>query len=106
MILHTTIEWPSDDTGAERGLEVRFTYHRAIRGQRDSLGGVRGAGPPLEPDEPAMVEVDKALMDDPTFHDRTAKTDIWDDLSKAEQERIEAQCLELAGDDTREYERD
>ena len=37
---------------------MKYTYHRAVRGARDSLGGVRGGGPPLEPDEPAHCEVD------------------------------------------------
>lgn len=35
---------------------ARFEYHRAYLGRRDSLGGVRGAGPPLEPDEPEELE--------------------------------------------------
>ena len=42
----------------EKELEIEFTYHRAYRGARDSLGGVRGGGPPLEPDEPASVEIE------------------------------------------------
>lgn len=34
-----------------------MTYHKAHRGARDSLCGVRGAGPQLEPDEPAEIEI-------------------------------------------------
>lgn len=33
------------------------TYHKGHRGARDSLGGVLGAGPQLEPDEPAEFEI-------------------------------------------------
>jgi len=39
-------------------IEVEATYHKAYRGQRDSCGGVRGAGPPLEPDEPASFDIE------------------------------------------------
>lgn len=43
----------------EQDFEViaEVIFHRAHRGARDSLGGVRGAGPPLEPDEPAEFEI-------------------------------------------------
>ena len=53
MKLHFTID--RDDKDFEVIADV--TYHRAYRGQRDSCGGVRGAGPPLEPDEPAHFEI-------------------------------------------------
>jgi hypothetical protein len=39
-------------------IEVQYTYHRARRGSRDSLGGTRGAGPPLEPDEPEKINIE------------------------------------------------
>lgn len=44
-----------------RGDEViavscQWRYYPPSRGMRDSLGGVRGAGPPLEPDDPAELE--------------------------------------------------
>jgi hypothetical protein len=101
--LKTVIEWNSE-TGEEREIEVFYTYHRACRGQRDSCCGVRGAGPPLEPDEPAMVEVDRAMMHDPTFHDRAAMTDVWDQLSEKQQERIEEECLQATSEPPeREY---
>ena len=38
-------------------LNVEYDYFPFRRGMRDSLGGVRGAGPPLEPDEPASVDI-------------------------------------------------
>ena len=44
-----------DDTDFEVIAEV--TYHKAHRGARDSLCGVRGAGPQLELDEPAEIEI-------------------------------------------------
>ncbi len=37
-------------------VKVTGTYVPAERGARDSLGGIRGAGPPLEPDVPAHIE--------------------------------------------------
>lgn len=44
-------------TYVELELEVDYTYHRASRGARDSLGGRSGFGPALEPDEDAFVEI-------------------------------------------------
>jgi hypothetical protein len=38
-------------------VDVDFTFYPAYRGRRDSIGGVRNAGPPLEPDEPASIEI-------------------------------------------------
>ncbi|SRR6266550_294875 len=46
-----------DSDGNDVPVVVEYTYHRACRGQRDSLGGVRGAGPLLEPDESASIEI-------------------------------------------------
>jgi hypothetical protein len=47
----------------EREVEVEIEYTPACRGARDSCGGVRGAGPPLEPDTPASWEFVKATLD-------------------------------------------
>ncbi len=46
----------------DEGVDVCVTwnYYPAIRGQRDSLCGVRGAGPPLEPDDPEQLEFREA----------------------------------------------
>lgn len=38
-------------------IEIDFVYYPPERGARDSLGGKTGAGPPLEPDTPADMEV-------------------------------------------------
>ena len=46
-----------DRDGDDVELIADVTYHRARKGARDSLCGVRGAGPPLEPDEPASFEI-------------------------------------------------
>jgi hypothetical protein len=54
-------------------LEVEYTAIPPSRGTRDSLGGVRGAGPPLEPDEEGYIEVDAVYLDG---HDVTAE---WED---------------------------
>lgn len=45
-----------DGQEVEISVECEFAYHKAVRGARDSIGGVRGAGPALEPDEPASME--------------------------------------------------
>ncbi len=37
---------------------IEYTWHRAYRGARDSILGKRGAGPPLEPDEPEEIEIE------------------------------------------------
>ena len=47
----------------EREVEVEIEYTPAYRGARDSCGGVRGAGPPLEPDTPESWEFVKATLD-------------------------------------------
>ena len=51
----TSITITRDDIDTE--VEVDFTFYPACRGRRDSLCGKRGAGPPLEPDEPASLEI-------------------------------------------------
>ena len=53
-------------------------FHKAHRGARDSCGGVPGAGPPLEPDEPATIEIDRTTD--------AAGNDI--EISKREEEQI------------------
>lgn len=60
-------------------IDVEYTYHPAHRGKRDSLMGKRGAGPQLEPDEPAHIEIEIAI-------DRETGNDI--DLTEREEERI------------------
>lgn len=54
---HTITRHREDDTEHDIEISVELTYYPAIRGARDSLMGVRGAGPPLEPDEPATFEI-------------------------------------------------
>ena len=49
-----------------REIEVEVSYDAwpASRGARDSLCGKAGAGPPLEPDEPAGIEITGARDSD------------------------------------------
>jgi len=63
-------------------VTVEYTFHKGSKGARDSINGVRGAGPPLEPDEPDSVEI-LAVVD--TNNGR----DI--DLTPAEESEIEEQ---------------
>ena len=44
-------------------FEVFFECWPGSKGARDSLGGVPGAGPPLEPDEPADFEIVGAFVE-------------------------------------------
>jgi len=55
-----------DEQGNEVDIEVEceVAYHRAYRGARDTIAGVRRAGPPLEPDEPAHCEFEGAVRCD------------------------------------------
>lgn len=93
----TTIEW-NQDTGEERDVEVTYQYYRGCRGARDSLCGVRGAGPPLEPDEPPSVEIQSVMMHSPTAHDREAREDVQKSLSKSQLEWLEEKCFEDVND--------
>lgn len=63
--------------------DVDYKYWPATRGLRDSLNGVMGAGPPLEPDEPAEIEiVDVTLNGAPVEYDEM----LW--------EKIESEILD------------
>jgi hypothetical protein len=45
----------------ETEIIVSYNYYKASKGARDSCCGVRGAGPALEPDQSATVEVLSAV---------------------------------------------
>jgi hypothetical protein len=70
--------------GEPREVEVEYDFYRARAGARDSLGGVRGAGPPLEPDEPAHVEIRSV---------KSLGTDDLPELRVGLLELIEERCL-------------
>ena len=53
MTIELPIEREVNGNYVEIIAECEFIYHRAYRGARDSIDGVRNAGPALEPDEPA-----------------------------------------------------
>jgi hypothetical protein len=96
-IFNTTIEW-NQETGEERNALVTYVYFPAHRGVRDSLGGKRGAGPPLEPDEPPSVEITSVMMDSPTAQNPEDTVDILDQLTREQVETLEEKCM----DDVRE----
>ena len=54
-----------DVTGVN--LRVEYIFYPSSRGSRDSLNGVRGAGPQLEPDEPADIEITSIITPDDIF---------------------------------------
>jgi hypothetical protein len=64
------------DDDHEIPVTVHYTAHKMIRGSRDGRGGL-----PLEPDEPAHVEIDGVNRDD------SAGEDI--EISVKEREQIE-----------------
>lgn len=39
-------------------LDIYFIHDKGYRGTRDSLNGIAGAGPPLEPDEPEEIIIE------------------------------------------------
>jgi hypothetical protein len=82
MTYETTIE--RDDE--EIKLEITYSSYAGCRGARDSLGGKRGAGPPLEPDEPASMEIE-------LVRDMATGDDF--ELTKAEENKIENEIWDL-----------
>lgn len=61
MTYETTVTRTREVQGVECDVEINVVVtYRIIpgsRGMRDSLGGIRGAGPALEPDEAPEVEI-------------------------------------------------
>lgn len=55
-------------------LEIHFVYYKGRQGQRDSLAGIPGAGPALEPDEPAEIEIYEV------YHKEEAITELLSEL--------------------------
>ena len=98
--LKTTIEWPFQINGetdtAEQEITVEYDYYHLRRGERDSLCGVRAAGPPLEPDETAGVVINHVNLFAPTVYNPQATDDILDDLSDSQMDRLYELCLEDA----------
>jgi hypothetical protein len=75
---------------AEITVTVDYSFSRARRGARDSLCGVRGAGPPLEPDEDEEIEIQSVTDENGKEVELTAdETDkieqqCWDDIADRE----------------------
>ena len=74
------------DRDPEVDVEVEYHFRRGCRGSRDSLGGKRGAGPPLEPDEPDEIEIESIKdeagkeMECTDAELETILEEAWDDL--------------------------
>lgn len=63
----------------DKDVVVEYNYYPPSRGARDSLSGRRNAGPPLEPDDDAeieIVDVRDAVTDDPVDYDSDEDTFI------------------------------
>ncbi len=67
------------DDDREIPVTVHYTAHKARPGSREG-----GRGLPLEPDEPAHIEIDSVTQDD------NADTDI--EITKREREELEREC--------------
>ena len=68
-----------------KGIEllVKFDYCRAHKGARDSLGGVRGAGPPLEPDEPESIEINEVFYNGCNIWEIVDAWGMYDEIEEA-----------------------
>ena len=83
-MIETTLEREDSFT-----IEVEYSYSKGGRGSRDSLCGVRGAGPPLEPDEPPDVEIVRVVK---------AETGEEIELYPDELTRVRELCFEDVAD--------
>jgi hypothetical protein len=76
----------------EIAVTVEFSMSRGYKGARDSLCGVRRAGPPLEPDEPPEATILSVLGPD--------STDYVDSLNDGEVETLLEKCYEYVADNS------
>ena len=80
----------SNGDEVEVSVVVEYSYYKGCRGARDSLGGVRRAGPPLEPDDPPEVEILKVTAED--------GQEILEKLDSSEIEVLEEKAFEAQED--------
>ena len=71
---------------------VHFEHYPGCRGARDSLGGKRGAGPPLEPDEDPTIEIEQVML--AKFGNGPLAVDVLEDLDPSQLDNITQQCWE------------
>jgi hypothetical protein len=89
MTLETYIYRTVDHRQVEEPITAEFKYYPPSRGARDSLGGKHGAGPPLEPDDPADIEI-VSVSNTITGHEV--------ELTKKEEEEVLQQCWNELGE--------
>ncbi|MCH8066948.1 MAG: hypothetical protein IIC69_00010 [Nanoarchaeota archaeon] len=87
-----TMEWEN----GELNVEYELVSGKTTRGARDSLGGVAGMGPPLEPDETEYgAEIVKVTLFDVdlTHHFKhigpVDEDDLWEHVEKTFKELAE-----------------
>lgn len=98
----TVILRDEEDAEIEIPVRVEYAYYPFCRGQRDSFGGKPGAGLPLEPDEPAYVEVEQVFI---LGEDGKSGPEL-DDLTKSERDLLECEIMEDIADRAADYPED
>lgn len=91
----TTALFIQDGEQVELDCTVEYEYHRGYRGMRDSCGGVRGAGPALEPDEPAHCEVLAVTVLDDQAPNQDKVRDMTEQLEPGQMAELEITALEM-----------
>lgn len=102
MTYETVVLRYDGDEEIEIPVRVEYAYYPFCRGQRDSLCGKRGAGPPLEPDEPEHVEVERVFV---IGKDGKVGQEV-DDLTDLELCGIETEIMHEIADRAEDYPED
>ncbi len=82
------------DIDIEIDIEIEYSISAGCRGARDSLCGIRGAGPALEPDEDPEVEIESVIE---------IETGNEFELTDKEVEEITQKIWNKAADDAQDY---
>lgn len=80
-------------------LEIVYTYHKPYRGYRDSYGC------PMEPDEPACIEIDTIIYKDKDILELCDSAGILEEIEGLVMEALEQEHVDYLVDQA-EYYRD